>query len=194
LVGNVMIDTLVAVRERAMRSDVTERLGLEGPYGVVTLHRPSNVDDNASLRGLFDCLAEIGRDLRLVFPVHPRTRARMLAANIAADPAQILVVDPLGYLDFMKLMSGAQVVLTDSGGIQEETTVLGVPCITLRNNTERPVTITEGTNRLAGTDPAAVSEAFRALRREGRKGRVPALWDGQAAERIVRILRDLFSA
>jgi UDP-N-acetylglucosamine 2-epimerase (non-hydrolysing) len=192
-VGNVMIDTLVAVRARAMLSDVTERLNLSGPYGVVTLHRPSNVDEDASLRALFDCLSQIGRDLRLVFPVHPRTRARLQAARIESDPSQILLVDPLGYFDFMKLVSGAQVVLTDSGGIQEETTVLGVPCITLRDNTERPITIAEGTNRLAGTDPAAVRDAFSALRRDGVKGRVPALWDGQAAIRIVKILRDQFN-
>jgi UDP-N-acetylglucosamine 2-epimerase (non-hydrolysing) len=193
LVGNVMIDTLVAVRARAMGSDITERLNLNGPYGVVTLHRPSNVDDDAALGALFECLSQIGRELRLVFPVHPRTRARLQAARIESDAAQILLVDPLGYLDFMKLVSGAQVVLTDSGGIQEETTVLGVPCITLRDNTERPITITEGTNRLAGTDPEAVRSAFAALRREGVKGRIPALWDGQAAIRIVRVLRDLFS-
>ena len=189
-----MIDTLVAARERAARSGVLESLGLTAKgYGLVTLHRPANVDDEPTLRALIDTLGEIARDLRLVFPVHPRTRARLDAAGISLDPQRLLLTDPLGYLDFLKLMAEARVVLTDSGGVQEETTVLGVPCITLRDNTERPVTITEGSNRLGGTRRASILQAFADVRGGGGPARVPALWDGKAAERVVDVLADLFA-
>src|SRR5262249_30028472 len=150
-VGNVMIDTLLAAKERAMKSPVLEKLGVrEKAYGLLTLHRPSNVDDVVALKGLVETIDRIAETTRIVFPVHPRTRARIEAAGLRLDPARWLITEPFGYLDFMKLTASARLVMTDSGGIQEETTVLGVPCITLRENTERPVTIAEGTNVLAG--------------------------------------------
>ena len=188
LVGNVMIDTLLRFRSRAERSDVIARLGLEaGHYAVVTLHRPSNVDQTASLEGLMRALAEIARQIPVVFPVHPRTAIMLAAAGL--DSSGVKTAAPLGYLDFLQLMSRARLVLTDSGGIQEETTILGVPCLTLRNNTERPVTIEQGTNRLAGTDPAGIVAAAReALASPPPPGRVPDLWDGRAAARILDVL------
>jgi UDP-N-acetylglucosamine 2-epimerase (non-hydrolysing) len=184
-VGNVMIDTLLAAREAAARSPVLGDLGLvPGGYGLVTLHRPSNVDDPQALARLLGALDELAGRMRLVFPVHPRTRARLDGARVALDPARWTVTDPLGYLDFLRLTSQARIVLTDSGGVQEETTVLGVPCVTLRENTERPVTITEGTNRLAGTEPEAIRKAIEEALASPASGRVPRYWDGRAAERI----------
>ena len=129
----------------------------------------------------------------LVFPVHPRTRARLQAAGIAPDPARWKLIEPLGYLDFLKLTASARIVLTDSGGVQEETTVLGVPCVTLRENTERPVTLTEGTNYLAGTAPASVQKYFREAMAASMTGRVPRFWDGRSAERIDEILTEVFA-
>lgn len=188
-VGNVMIDTLVAAREQAERSDVLEKLGLSaGRYGLVTLHRPSNVDDPAALAGLLATLGEIARELPLVFPVHPRTRKRLSDAGIALEGGKITLVDPQGYLDFMKLTASAKCVLTDSGGVQEETTVLGVPCITLRDNTERPVTVDEGTNQLVGTKREAILAAYAKIDDVKKAGRVPRFWDGKSAERIVEDL------
>ena len=196
-VGNVMIDTLLAARAEAMRSPILDTLGLaDRGYGLVTLHRPSNVDDAAQLAALVDTLDEIARRLPLVFPVHPRTRSKLIelaASGRALDPARWRVTDPLGYLDFLKLTAHAAVVLTDSGGVQEETTVLDVPCISLRDTTERPVTITEGTNRLAGTGRDAILAAF-AEASVRRPARVPRLWDGQAAGRIEQTLADIFRA
>jgi UDP-N-acetylglucosamine 2-epimerase (non-hydrolysing) len=193
LVGNVMIDTLLRHREKADRSRVLTDLGLAPRgYAVLTLHRPANVDDPAVLARLVEALEAIHRDLALVFPVHPRTRQKLaafgLAERLAALP-ELRLVEPLGYLDFLKLMAEARVVLTDSGGIQEETTILGVPCLTLRENTERPVTVECGTNRLVGRDPARILAAWREIR-DGRAApaRVPPLWDGRAAERIAEIL------
>lgn len=184
-VGNVMIDTLLAAKERAMQSPILGSLGLGGRrYGLVTLHRPSNVDDVSELAGLLGTLDEIARSLPLVFPVHPRTRAQLAAGGVALDPARWVVTEPIGYLDFMKLMASAAVVMTDSGGIQEETTVLGVPCLTLRENTERPVTLTEGTNRLVGTRREAILAAYEAATKGGGAPRVPRFWDGRSAERI----------
>lgn len=185
-VGNVMIDTLIAAREQADKSDVLTKLGLEsGKYGLVTLHRPSNVDDPEALKGLLSTLAEIGKDLKLVFPVHPRTRKRLSDSGITLDDGRITLIDPQGYLDFMKLTASAKCVLTDSGGVQEETTVLGVPCITLRDNTERPVTVEEGTNQLVGTSRAAILAAYGKIDEVRKAGRVPRFWDGKSAERIV---------
>jgi UDP-N-acetylglucosamine 2-epimerase (non-hydrolysing) len=180
-VGNLMIDTLEAHLPRARALRVPESLGLSpGGYAVVTLHRPSNVDDPAVLARLLGALARIARELPVVFPVHPRTRARM---DLAAAPPGLRLVDPQGYLEFLSLTSAARLVLTDSGGLQEESTALGVPCLTLRENTERPITVTEGTNEVVGTDPARiVAAAHRALGGE-RPPRRPALWDGRAAER-----------
>jgi UDP-N-acetylglucosamine 2-epimerase (non-hydrolysing) len=189
-VGNVMIDTLLAQRERARASRVLDDLGLEaGGYAALTLHRPSNVDDRETLAGIFSALERIAERLPVVFPVHPRTRARI--EEFAIEPSsRIRLVDPLGYLDFLKLYSESRIVLTDSGGIQEETTALGIPCLTLRENTERPVTVAEGTNRIVGSDPERiVAAAFDVL--DGRvalEGRIPELWDGRAAARIVDAL------
>jgi UDP-N-acetylglucosamine 2-epimerase (non-hydrolysing) len=185
-VGNVMIDTLLHAKDRAMASSVLENLGLEQrPFGLVTLHRPSNVDDPDMLRSLLATLDEIASELPLVFPVHPRTRARIAEAGVQLDPCRWVVSDPLGYFDFMKLTATARVVLTDSGGIQEETTVLGVPCVTLRENTERPVTVTEGTNFLAGTSRDRIMEGYRRAMSGTASGRVPRFWDGKSAGRIV---------
>ena len=178
-----------------MRSTIVEDLGLGGrPYGLVTLHRPSNVDDPAALSALLGVLDEVAHELPLVFPVHPRTRARLGSMGIALDPARWHLTDPLGYLDFLKLQASSRVVFSDSGGVQEETTVLGVPCVTLRTSTERPVTIHEGTNLLAGTERGAVLAAFRQALTQTRGSRVPKLWDGRAADRVAEILRDLFRA
>jgi UDP-N-acetylglucosamine 2-epimerase (non-hydrolysing) len=193
-VGNVMIDALLAVRAEAMKSRILETVGIAGrPYGLVTLHRPSNVDDAAGLAALLDTLDQIAHQLTLVFPMHPRTRAALAASGVTLDPQRWYVTDPLGYLDFVKLTAHARVVLTDSGGVQEETTVLGIPCLSLRDTTERPVTVTEGTNRLAGTDRASILAAFAASS-AGRAASVPRLWDGRAAERIEQTLVDIFES
>jgi UDP-N-acetylglucosamine 2-epimerase (non-hydrolysing) len=191
-VGNVMIDTLLQHRQRSKQSTVLEDLGLvPDGYAALTLHRPASVDDPAVLRRTLAALARIGRELPIVFPVHPRTR-KVLQAALGADAAAgnwLRLTDPMGYLDFLKLMAHAKMVFTDSGGIQEETTVLGVPCLTLRTSTERPVTLTEGTNVLVGLEPARIiAEGMRALGQERPPRRVPELWDGRAAARIVDVL------
>ncbi|HEY2747029.1 MAG TPA: UDP-N-acetylglucosamine 2-epimerase (non-hydrolyzing) [Polyangia bacterium] len=193
-VGNVMIDTLLAAREQAMRSPILEQLGVPPRgYVLVTLHRPSNVDDPAQLAALLRTIEESAGDLPLVFPVHPRTRARLAESGLHPDERRWHLSEPLGYLDFLKLTAQARIVLTDSGGVQEETTVLGVPCVTLRENTERPVTITEGTNFLAGTQlPSVRAHVAKALAAPT-TGRVPRYWDGKSAERIADILADVFS-
>ena len=190
LVGNVMIDTLVGNLDRARATEIAKRLGVAGgPYGVVTLHRPANVDDPAMLGQLLDALNTISTELPLVFPAHPRTRPQ-LAGRLVAD--RIVVTEPLGYLDFLGLMAGARLVLTDSGGIQEETTALGIPCLTLRDNTERPITVTEGTNQLVGRAPDAIVRGARRALDGEIAARCPALWDGHAGERIAAaIVEDL---
>jgi UDP-N-acetylglucosamine 2-epimerase (non-hydrolysing) len=189
LVGNVMIDTLLAHVEKARKRRVPETLGLApGSYAVVTLHRPSNVDDPGSLAGLVDLLEEIHERIPIVFPMHPRTAAA-ISGRLGGRPLRLRVTEPLGYLDFLGLMESARLVLTDSGGIQEETTVLGVPCLTLRENTERPVTVTDGTNRLVGTDPAAIRTAVDEILDGGVQPKgCPDLWDGRAAARIADVL------
>jgi UDP-N-acetylglucosamine 2-epimerase (non-hydrolysing) len=195
-VGNVMIDTVLANLARARESDTLSRLGLEpGGYAALTLHRPSNVDDPTKLRALFDALEAIHRDIPVVFPVHPRTTAA-IEDGLGGTRPRLRLMEPLGYLDFLHVMAEAKLVLTDSGGIQEETTALGVPCLTLRENTERPVTVSEGTNTIVGGDPETIlREARRVLDGQGKVGRIPRLWDGQAAARIVDVLeRDLGSA
>ena len=188
-VGNVMIDTLLAHRERAQKLDTVERLGLERKnYALLTLHRPSNVDSPDQLKRLFDVLGRLNQDLPVVFPAHPRT-THAIEQHLGGQRPDLHMTGPLGYLDFLCLMMDAQMVLTDSGGIQEETTALGVPCLTLRDSTERPVTVSEGTNTIVGTDPAAIEKAIRTLRESPTTPhRRPALWDGGAAERIVELL------
>src|SRR6185295_9689546 len=146
------IDTLLSHRERAECSDIHQRLGLTGPYALVTLHRPSNVDCTETLGGIIDALNEIAERLPVIFPCHPRTRNRMEQGGSRTLAPGLRLCEPFGYLDFLKLMAGAKLVLTDSGGIQEETTILGIPCLTLRANTERPVTVTEGTNQIIGNE------------------------------------------
>jgi UDP-N-acetylglucosamine 2-epimerase (non-hydrolysing) len=186
-VGNVMIDSLNAALPRARESRIHERLELTPKgYALATLHRPANVDEPAALSRVLSALGEIAREVPVVFPIHPRTRARMPAGF---DSRGLKLVEPLGYLDFLALTAEARLVLTDSGGIQEETTALGVPCLTMRENTERPVTVEVGTNQLVGTDPAKVVPAARAiLAGRAKKGGLPELWDGRAAERIAEIL------
>jgi UDP-N-acetylglucosamine 2-epimerase (non-hydrolysing) len=191
-VGNVMIDTLRRFKAAADALRMPERLGLaERGYAVLTLHRPSNVDDPKRLAALLVPILELSQDMPVLFPVHPRT-AEALALAGPIDRTGLRLLDPLGYLEFLGLMGAARLVLTDSGGIQEETTVLGVPCVTMRDNTERPVTIDEGTNRLAGTTPAGVRAAIKGALTAKGGGRVPELWDGRAATRIVRILARRF--
>lgn len=192
-VGNVMIDTLLANLSRAEDEDVLDRLGIaDRGYAVLTLHRPSNVDDPRVLGSLLDAVTEVARDLEVVFPAHPRTSARMAEFGFAGRLAAargLKVVPPLGYLEFLKLTAHARIVLTDSGGIQEETTILRVPCVTLRQNTERPVTCEVGANRLAGTDPAGVITAYREmLKVDPAAFGTPELWDGRAAERVAAVL------
>ena len=191
-VGNVMIDTLLTHRERARSTGVHKSLGLEpGGYGLMTLHRPSNVDDTDAFEGLMRGVATIAREIPIVFPVHPRTRPAVTRSTTAADLVErgrLRLIDPQGYLDFIGLMERARVVLTDSGGIQEETTILGVPCLTLRENTERPITITHGTNQLVGADSGRIVSAWQQIRDTTTRPDRPPLWDGQAAERIVAIL------
>ena len=195
-VGNVMIDTLLANRERAIPAEETLGgiAGFAGDpagFGVLTLHRPSNVDDPVVLRRLLEVLVQLSERLPLVFPIHPRTRGRIADAGLSPVLAasRIALTDPLGYLQLLGLMAKARIVLTDSGGLQEETTALGIPCVTLRENTERPITVEQGTNTIVGTDPAKIRACFDDVMASGGKsGRVPELWDGQAAERIADTL------
>jgi UDP-N-acetylglucosamine 2-epimerase (non-hydrolysing) len=194
-VGNVMIDTLLTHIERARAAAPLAALGLRpGGYAVLTLHRPSNVDDPERLGRLFAVLEELHAELPLVFPVHPRTRGA-IERQLGGRAPKLQLVDPLGYLEFLGLVAAAKLVLTDSGGIQEETTALGVPCLTLRDTTERPVTVSEGTNVMVGADPTAIRrEARKILDGSAPRGSIPQLWDGRAAGRIVDVLaRDLGS-
>jgi UDP-N-acetylglucosamine 2-epimerase (non-hydrolysing) len=201
LVGNVMIDTLVATRHRWEASPVREHLhlGPGRPYAVLTLHRPSNVDDPATLWPLLSALAEVAQDIPVVYPVHPRARQRILehpsvgrfdsVGTVPFPDKGLVAVEPLGYLDFVALLSRARLALTDSGGIQEETTFLGVPCCTLRDTTERPITVSHGTNRVIGTNPGRiVAEARGCLTGSPSLASPPPLWDGHAAERIADVI------
>ncbi|MEG3640524.1 non-hydrolyzing UDP-N-acetylglucosamine 2-epimerase [Magnetococcus sp. PR-3] len=203
-VGNVMIDTLLRLLPRAATAEhLKQRFSLpegvslnKGDYGLITLHRPSNVDDPVVLERLLRTLKEISEQLPLLFPVHPRTRGQMEAAGLQElvdQTPHIVTLPPVGYLEMLGLMSRARVVLTDSGGIQEETTALGIPCITLRENTERPITVTHGTNTMVGQDADKISEAFNQIMQNGGKaGRIPELWDGQAAGRIADQLKQWY--
>ena len=188
MVGNLMIDSLRRHLARAMESDARRRFVREERFGLVTLHRPANVDNAAQFTGILAAFNQISKDVPLYWPVHPRTRSKL--ENAGAQDIHLL--EPLGYLDFLNLQAQSAVVLTDSGGIQEETTVLGVPCLTIRDNTERPVTIECGTNRLAGTSEASIIAAWRQAQAEPKTGRIPALWDGKAGERSRIVLRKFF--
>jgi len=205
LVGNVMIDCLLRHRELAKRSPILDKLGVRKngsgchPYGVLTLHRPSNVDHPKTLEAVLRAVSAVAAELPIFFPIHPRTRKniesfgllRFLADTGSGEHRRIVPLDPLSYLDFLSLNDHASVVLTDSGGVQEETTVLGVPCLTLRENTERPATVEQGTNLVVGTNPDRILAAARTiLRSTARQPRRPPLWDGNAAPRIVAIVRE----
>jgi UDP-N-acetylglucosamine 2-epimerase (non-hydrolysing) len=186
LAGNVMADTLLANLDRALTGDTLSRLGLEpGQYGLATLHRPANVDDPAVLADLLAALDDVACACPLVLPAHPRAAGRLRGAGRSG---RVRVIPAAGYLDFIALQASARLVLTDSGGVQEETTVLGVPCLTLRENTERPVTLTEGTNRLVGRDPDRIVAAAREVLANPPAARRPALWDGRAGQRIAAAL------
>ncbi len=193
LVGNVMIDTLLTQLERAKKMDTLERLGLSpGTFGVVTLHRPANVDTPEVLSGLVDVLVDTSDRLPLAFPVHPRTLARLKEFDLLQrleDKPEIHCLSPLGYLDFLCLTSQAKVIVTDSGGLQEESTALGVPCLTMRPNTERPATVDEGTSTLIGSSANELREYLdQVVSGRYKQGRCPELWDGNAAKRIVEVI------
>lgn len=186
LVGNVMVDTLLSNLDRARQRPILAELGVvPGGYGLVTLHRPANVDSDDVLDELMSALEEVAADVPLLFPVHPRAHARIHAR---AGNGPIRLIDSLGYLDFLALQADAGLVFTDSGGVQEETTVLGVPCLTLRDNTERPITVAEGTNVVVGRDPVRIVTAAHEVLSDGVAPRRPALWDGQAGQRIADAL------
>lgn len=191
-VGNVMIDSLYNNLERAKESKIHTELGIASQYGILTLHRPSNVDSKENFAGIISALEKVGQRIQLVFPVHPRTEkmAKLfgLFERLEAIP-NIILTGPIGYLDFVALMANAKLALTDSGGLQEETTALGIPCITLRENTERPITVIEGTNTIVGCDPNLImGAAFEALEGKGKTGRIPTLWDGKTSERIADVI------
>ena len=200
LVGNVMIDTLLNNKTKANDSQILQKLGVKATeYALLTLHRPSNVDNKENLTAILDALEKIQESFKIVFPVHPRTFNRIKEFEFGKKygflnkghekNGNFIISEPLGYLDFLQLMSNAKFVLSDSGGIQEETTVLDVPCLTLRENTERPVTVAQGTNIVVGNSTESIIiESLKILRGESKKGSIPELWDGKAAQRIVGII------
>jgi UDP-N-acetylglucosamine 2-epimerase (non-hydrolysing) len=204
-VGNVMIDTLLKFKAIAdLKAKVTAKISKK-EYALLTLHRPINVDNRKALRSMLIALQKVSRNVPIIFPAHPRTQKQISSFGFERyfnfihskplDPNSlknaINLIDPLPYIDFISLLSNAKLVLTDSGGIQEETTILGIPCLTLRENTERPITVTEGTNKIVGTDrQKIIEESLKILNGGGKTGRIPKLWDGRAAERIVKILRE----
>ena len=198
-VGNVMIDTLRNNLKQAISPVQTlSRVGaptdwVQNGFAALTLHRPSNVDEPETLRSVLGAIRDVSRQLPVVFPIHPRTRARIEQFGLQGtlDARSVLEVPPLGYLEMLGLLQAARLVLTDSGGIQEETTALGIPCVTLRDNTERPITVEEGTNTVVGQDPARILAAVEdILRTGGKAGRIPDLWDGRASQRIAAVLRE----
>jgi UDP-N-acetylglucosamine 2-epimerase (non-hydrolysing) len=202
-VGNVMIDTLLRHSAIASRSPILDRLGVRQtgtnskPYGVLTLHRPSNVDDREILQGILHAVSTIATELPVFFPIHPRTRKNIEGFGLngfltdAREHRRIIALGPLGYIDFLALNQSARIVMTDSGGIQEETTVLGVPCLTLRENTERPATVEYGTNQIVGVKPDRIISAAQSILRNPKpQPRRPPLWDGNAASRIVSVIRE----
>jgi len=192
-VGNTMIDTLIKHKTNADKSNILSQIGCkEREYAVLTLHRPSNVDNLSSLRGILEALNEISKRTMIVFPAHPRTKKEIKRNGITLDK-KIILCEPVGYLDFIKLISNSKFVLTDSGGIQEETTVLGVPCLTIRENTERPVTVTQGTNILVGTNrERIVKGSLTILNGAVREHKLPELWDGKAADRVIDVIAQFF--
>jgi len=189
LVGNIMIDSLMRHLPLAKLDRVRDRMSIdEGRYAVLTLHRPSNVDNLDAFRRILAAVQTIAESVPVIFPVHPRTRQRMGDFGLDGALGNVTLTDPLGYIDFLSLTSHARLILTDSGGLQEESTALGIPCLTLRENTERPITVTHGTNQIVGTDTSAILAGFRrAMRPAGPLPR-PDLWDGHTAERITRVL------
>lgn len=191
LVGNIMIDTLMRHLPMATLDRLQGRVpAADKAYAVLTLHRPSNVDDPAVLRRILDAIAHVARQMPVVFPVHPRTRERLKAFGAGDLLSNVILTEPLGYIDFLSLTSHSRIILSDSGGLQEESTALGIPCLTLRENTERPVTITHGTNRLVGTQTAAIVAGFdEAMAHEHEPQRRPPLWDGHTAERVAAVLQ-----
>lgn len=215
-VGNVMADSLLANKEKALRSRILKTLGItedhnqelnasgNRPYGLLTLHRPSNVDDYDSFMKIVKGLQVVSEELPIIFPIHPRTKKQIEAFGLQnifqfvntsqkTGNSGLYCTAPMGYLDFMRLMMSATFVMTDSGGIQEETTLLGIPCLTLRNTTERPITISDGTNTIVGNDTdRIIEEAYKILKGNSKKGVIPDLWDGKAAQRIVNLLIDSF--
>lgn len=192
LVGNIMIDTLLRHRPLATLDRIRDRVDVRAnAYAVMTLHRPSNVDDPVVLRRILDAIAEVAKEMPVVFPVHPRTRDRLKAFASGDLLANVILTEPMGYIDFLSLTSNARIILTDSGGLQEESTALGIPCLTMRENTERPVTITHGTNRLVGTQTAAILDGYRAAMADTPDPtRRPPLWDGKTAGRVSSVLQE----
>lgn len=192
-VGNVMIDSLYSNLERSKESSILSDLGAMDEYAILTLHRPSNVDNSDIFSGILSALETIGTEIQMIFPMHPRTEKMAksfgMYERLESIP-NIILTGPVGYLDFVALMASSALVLTDSGGLQEETTALGIPCITLRENTERPITVTEGTNTIVGCDPELITKtALQALKGEGKGGRIPEMWDGKTSERIANVLQ-----
>jgi UDP-N-acetylglucosamine 2-epimerase (non-hydrolysing) len=194
-VGNIMIESLLRYRARFEASQILERLGLEKKaYALITLHRPSNVDERITFQNILKELDRIQKEIKVVFPAHPRTKRRIKEFDLEDLNHRLMVIDPMGYFDFLALEKNARFVLTDSGGVQEETTFFGVPCLTIRPNTERPITIDEGTNTLVGTDAETiVSESLNILNGNGKRGKIPKYWDGGVSERIVKVLSQLFT-
>jgi len=189
LVGNVMIDTLRRHLPLATLERVRDRIPVhEGAYAVLTLHRPSNVDDRDTFRSILAAVARVSSEMPVVFPVHPRTRNRLREFGLETSLDKVILTEPLGYIDFLALTSHARLILTDSGGLQEESTALGIPCLTLRESTERPVTVTDGTNLVVGTSTGRIIDGFEQALRPGAPKRVPELWDGRAAERIAVVV------
>lgn len=193
-VGNIMIDSLIQFQQKAKRSDILQKIDVSEPYALITLHRPSNVDNKTGLLTILNAFEKISQSIKLIFPIHPRTTKQINAFGLEAKVkkmSNLLLIPPIGYYDFLKLQMDAKFILTDSGGIQEESTYFGVPCLTLRPNTERPITITEGTNTLVKLETEdIINEAEKILSGSIKKGTIPKYWDGRTAERIVKIFKD----
>jgi UDP-N-acetylglucosamine 2-epimerase (non-hydrolysing) len=194
MVGNIMIDSLLRHLPAATMARIRDRVPVsERAYAVLTLHRPSNVDSVATFQRIVDAVMTIADEMPVVFPVHPRTRQRLHDVRVDTSNGRLLLTEPLGYVDFLSLTSHARLILTDSGGLQEESTALGIPCLTLRENTERPITVTEGTNQVVGTATADILAGYRRALADVDHPRRPALWDGQTAGRIARVLCEVLS-